>query len=63
MSKENKSMPTGKTRKPSEEFAAYCEAEFERRINSGKDFDESSYREAKGMVMEKLISIEEEGNA
>ena len=28
-------------KKPSEEFSAYCEAEFERRLNSGETFDSS----------------------
>ena len=48
---------------PSEEFTSYCEAEFERRINSGGDFDEQRYRQAMKLVVEKLRRLEEEGAA
>ena len=48
---------------PSEEFALYCEAEFERRLNSGEDFEESTYREAMEQVMTKLMLLEAEGTA
>ena len=48
---------------PSADFAAYCEAEFERRLNSGKEFDEAGYREAMEMVLKKLVMMEEEGVA
>jgi len=48
---------------PSQEFAAFCEAEFERRLNSGVDFDEYQYRKAMALVMDKLASIEGEGAA
>lgn len=48
---------------PSEDFSAYCEAEFERRQNSGKEFDEEGYREAMEMVLKKLVMMEEEGVA
>lgn len=48
---------------PSQEFAAYCEAEFERRLNSGSDFDEHQYRKAMVLVMEKLANLEDEGQA
>lgn len=47
--------------KPSEEFSAYCEAEFERRLNSGKPFDEALYRKAMDMVVARLVRLEEEG--
>jgi hypothetical protein len=47
--------------KPSEEFLAYCEAEFERRLNSGQGFDEKTYRSAMAMVMDRLVRLEEEG--
>jgi len=47
--------------KPSEEFAAYCEAEFERRLNSGEAFDESAYRTAMAMVLDRLHRQEDEG--
>jgi hypothetical protein len=46
---------------PSQEFALFCEAEFERRLNSGSDFDEQRYRRAMGLVVEKLQRLEDEG--
>jgi len=45
----------------SQEFAAYCESEFERRQNSGVNFDERLYREAMELVMNKLAALEGEG--
>ena len=48
---------------PSQDFAAYCEAEFERRLNSGADFDEHQYRKAMALVMDKLANLEGEGKA
>lgn len=48
-------------KKPSEEFAAYCAAEFERRLNSGEAFDEALYRNSMAMVLDRLIRQEEEG--
>ncbi len=48
---------------PAAEFAAWCEAEFERRRNTGGDFDESHYRKAMQMVVERLQRLEEEGRA
>jgi hypothetical protein len=46
---------------PSEEFAAYCELEFERRLNSGKAFDEAAYRKAMGLVLDRLDRLALEG--
>jgi len=46
---------------PSGEFISYCEAEFERRRNSGADFDESRYQQAMNLVVEKLRRLEEGG--
>lgn len=46
--------------KPSEEFASFCEAEFERRLNSGEAFDEKRYRKAMTMVMDRLLKVEAE---
>ena len=46
---------------PSEEFAAFCENEFERRLNSGKKFDEGAYRKAMALVLDRLTQLEEEG--
>ncbi|WP_456378414.1 hypothetical protein [Thiolapillus sp.] len=47
----------------SEEFVAYCTAEFERRRNSGEEFDEAVYREAMEMTLTRLRQLEEEGLA
>jgi hypothetical protein len=49
------------TNKPSDEFSAYCEAEFERRLNSGEVFDEAAFRAAKQLVFERLVALEQEG--
>lgn len=48
---------------PSGEFAAWCEAEFERRRNTGETFDEAHYRQAMELVLDKLQRLEEEGRA
>jgi len=48
---------------PSREFAAYCESEFERRLNSGVDFDEYQYRKSMKLVLDKLARLESEGQA
>jgi len=56
-------LPSEKQPPPSEDFAAYCKAEFERRLNSGSEFDEAAYREAMDMAMKKLVLFEEEGLA
>lgn len=50
-------------RKPSEEFSAYCEAEFERRLNSGEKFQEARYRKAMAMVLDRLIQMERKGQS
>lgn len=46
-------------RTSSEEFTGFCEAEFERRRNSGTSFDEQRYQQAMNLVMEKLRRLEE----
>ncbi len=56
-------LPAGTKVIPSEEFAVYCEDEFERRLNSGEDFDLAAYREAMELVMTKLKLLEAEGMA
>lgn len=56
-------LDTPELESPSEKFSAYCEAEFERRRNSGEAFDEADYREAMEMVLVKLRALEEEGYA
>ena len=43
------------------EFSAYCNAERERRRNSGETFDEKAFDEAVEMVMRKLRILAEEG--
>lgn len=48
---------------PSQEFAAYCESEFERRLNSGVDFDEHQYRKAMTLAVDKLTRAEGGGAA
>jgi len=48
---------------PSQEFSAYCESEFERRLNSGVEFDEKTYRRAMALVVDKLSALEVEGQA
>lgn len=45
----------------SEEFRRFCEAELERRQNSGGEFDGETYREAMEMVVTRLRQLEEEG--
>ena len=45
---------------PSEEFSAFCETEFERRLNSGQEFDEGLYRKARDLVMDRLVRLERE---
>ena len=56
-------LPAGMKVIPSEEFALYCEAEFERRLNSGEDFDVAAYQEAMDLVMTKLKLLEAESMA
>ena len=43
------------------EFLAYCDAERERRLNSGEDFDQQRFDEAVEMVLRKLRALAEEG--
>jgi hypothetical protein len=56
-------VPTSTSRTPSEEFASYCEAEFERRLNSGDDFEQGRYQKAMALVMDRLQDLEREGKA
>lgn len=48
---------------PADEFLTYCEAEFERRLNSGDGFDEAAYRKAMHMVHERLVGLEDAGRS
>ena len=47
----------------SDEFASFCEGEFERRRNAGVDFDEAGYREAMELALARLRVLEDEGLA
>jgi len=48
---------------PSQEFAAYCESEMERRRNSGEAFDEEAFMAARELALTKLRILEDEGLA
>ena len=50
---------TKPTARSSEEFAAFCEGELERRRNSGAEFDEEDFRQAKDLALTKLRFVEE----
>lgn len=56
-------LPVGSQVIPSEEFTLYCEAEFERRLSSGEDFDVAAYREAMELVIIRLKLLETEDMA
>ncbi len=44
-----------------EEFLAYCNAERERRLNSGEPFDAEAFEQAVQMVLDKLRVLADEG--
>jgi hypothetical protein len=44
-----------------EEFTNFCHEEKERRMNSGDDFDEQAFEEAKELTLRKLQVLEDEG--
>ena len=46
---------------PSDEFRAFCDAELERRVNSGESFDPDSFDKAVEMAFAKLRVLEQEG--
>ena len=63
-------MPTPDTPSPerparlrgaSEDFAAYCELELDRRADSDGSFDEPAFRRAVALVLERLRDLEAEG--
>ena len=54
-------LKTATHKTPSDEFKDYCDAEFERRRNSGVIFDEALYTEAMNIVLRKLNRIEKDG--
>jgi len=59
----NKPLQGSELAGPSRDFFSYCEAEFERRKNSGEPFDEAAYREAMEMTLRRLQALEDEGYA
>ena len=44
-----------------QEFLNYCNAERERRLNSGEPFDQAAFDEAVEMVLARLSALAEEG--
>jgi hypothetical protein len=44
-----------------QDFLAYCNAERERRLNSGEAFDEEAFDQAIEMVLNKLRVLADEG--
>ena len=44
-----------------EEFTNFCHEEKERRMNSGDNFDEKAFEEAKELTLRKLQVLEDEG--
>ena len=55
---QQENMQTGPSAK---EFLEYCNAERERRLNSGESFDEQAFDRAIEMVMGKLRVLADEG--
>ena len=60
---DTKPLSSSQLQGPSEDFASYCEAVFERRRNAGEAFDEAAYREAMELSSHRLWQMEEEGQA
>jgi hypothetical protein len=56
----DKHFASGGTPDPRQEFIDFCEAEFERRRNSGDRFDESAYRGAMELVLDRLVVPDDE---
>ncbi len=44
-----------------EEFTSFCQEEKERRMNSGEDFDEQAFEQARELTLNKLQVLEDEG--
>ena len=59
--KSERPLSAARLQSPQQEFTGYCEAEFERRRSSDTPFDETAYREAMAMVLEKLQAIAAKG--
>jgi len=48
---------------PVKDFEVFCEAELDRRRNSGEAFDETLFEEAVDLVTRRLKALEERGQA
>ena len=57
----DKPLQTSELQGSSGDFAAWCEAEFERRRNADEPFDEAAYREAMEMTLRRLRTLADEG--
>jgi hypothetical protein len=56
---ENKPSSSAELGGPVQDFLVYCEAEFERRRDSGEESDEASYKEAMDLVVRKFQALDE----
>jgi hypothetical protein len=61
MSEQNPSLAPEGLGPSAAEFLAYCNAERERRLNSGEAFDQESFDAAIAMVLDKLRLLADEG--
>jgi hypothetical protein len=55
-----KPLSTSDLTRPSSGFEHYCEAELERRKNSGEEFDEAAFLEAVELTVARLRMLEDE---
>jgi hypothetical protein len=55
--------PLNRTRRLTtiEEFTQYCQDEQQRRMNSGNDFDQAAFEEARQLTLNKLQKLHDEG--
>lgn len=60
---EIKPLSASELKGPEQHFNAYCEAELERRRNSGETLDEALFQEAVELVQRKLRARKERGLA
>lgn len=60
---EIKPLSASELKGPEQHFNAYCEAELERRRNSGEPLDEALFQEAAELVKRKLRARKERGVA
>ena len=58
---EIKPLSASELKGPEQHFNAYCEAELERRRNSGDSFNEALFQEAAELVQRKLRARQERG--